>query len=148
MVKNVAPEKSVWYGMRARVLSPKNKDYARYGGRGIKICDRWFSFDNFLSDMGARPVGSSIDRIDNNGDYEPSNCRWATRKEQMRNTSRSIIVEIGGIARTRLDWLSLIGVTRRAFTERMRWGWDEKEALTTPSLGVGGKRKKGQISRI
>jgi hypothetical protein len=81
---------NIWRGIRNRCLTPHNPGYKNYGGRGITICDRWRdSFDNFLADMGERPVGLSIDRIDVNGNYEPSNCRWATQHEQMNNTRRS-----------------------------------------------------------
>jgi hypothetical protein len=75
-----------WENMKKRCLNPNNHNYKNYGGRGIKICDRWLeSFNNFYQDMGDRPVGLTLDRIDNNGNYEPSNCRWSSIKEQLKN---------------------------------------------------------------
>jgi predicted transcriptional regulator len=74
--------------MLARCYKPATRGYARYGGRGIAVCDRWHSFENFLADMGERPPGMSIDRIDSDGNYEPGNCRWATRQEQEANKKR------------------------------------------------------------
>lgn len=80
-------ENTIWIRMRNRCNNPKNADYPNYGGRGIKVCERWEVFENFLADMGDRPGGPEItlDRIDNSKDYEPSNCRWATKVEQSRN---------------------------------------------------------------
>jgi len=79
----------IWAGMRDRCNNPNNPAYKNYGGRGIKICQRWNEFKNFLADMGKKPKGLTLDRIDNDGNYEPKNCRWTTRKEQNRNSRQT-----------------------------------------------------------
>ncbi len=116
------PEHIVWNGMRQRCLNPGAVGFKSYGARGITICGRWSSFETFLSDMGPRPMGTTLDRIDNDGNYEPSNCRWATRKEQARNRRSSHIVTIGGSSRTIAEWAEMAGLDQHTIIKRIARG--------------------------
>jgi hypothetical protein len=96
--------------MKMRCLNPRVPSYRSYGGRGITVCERWLKFKPFLEDMGERPAGTTIERIDLNGNYEPGNCRWATRREQGRNKRRNVFIEFRGERRTISDWAECFGV--------------------------------------
>lgn len=124
----------VWCTMRQRCLDPNSKSYARYGGRGIKVCPEWGDFLMFLADMGLAPAGKQIDRIDNDGDYEPRNCRWATRQEQARNRRTSHILSINGQDRTLAEWADISGVASSTIRARIRYGM-KGEALISPTDG-------------
>ncbi|WP_192248456.1 hypothetical protein [Mesorhizobium caraganae] len=102
--KDPHPLYSIWQGMRRRCLTPTYRQWADYGGRGITICPEWNDFDQFVRDMGARPSPThSLDRIDNDGNYEPGNCRWATKSEQQKNQRRAVWVEIDGTRYRAID---------------------------------------------
>lgn len=118
-----------WVSMRTRCKNRFHKAYHRYGGRGIKICKRWDDFQNFLADMGMRPEGMELDRINNDGDYEPSNCRWATCKQQGRNRNNNRILTVGGESRCLSEWSELTGTKKTTIRERLRRRWSEKEAI-------------------
>jgi len=87
------PTHKCWRNMVMRCTNPSNKAYSHYGGRGISVCESWLTFENFLADMGPKPDGMTLDRINNNADYEPSNCKWATVKDQVRNRRMTIMYE-------------------------------------------------------
>ena len=125
-------EYNIWAGMKARCINIKHPAFERYGGRGIKVCDKWLeSFEKFYEDMGERPsVKHSLDRIDNNGSYELSNCRWATDLEQARNTRRNIM--INGISLP--QYCEENGLSYNTITIRVRRGVPLEYAMThTPT---------------
>lgn len=110
--KSDTPEFRVWTGMQTRCYNPRNRAYASYGARGITICERWrASFENFLTDIGPRPSSShSIERVDNDGNYAPENCKWATREEQGRNKRNNVKVFVDGIEKTLSEWCRIFDV--------------------------------------
>ena len=120
-----------WAAMRERCLNPKSKCFANYGGRGITICASWRdSFANFASDMGERPDGRSLDRIDNDGNYEPGNCRWATDRQQTNNRRVTILVTLDGATRPLAEWCEDRGLNYQTVWDRIyRRGWAVEEAL-------------------
>lgn len=105
------PEYSVWRGMKQRCFNTRSKAYGNYGGRGITICERWLTFENFLEDMGRRPSADhEIDRKNNNGNYEPGNCHWIPGKFQARNTRKNPIVEYLSVRMPISDWADFFGL--------------------------------------
>jgi hypothetical protein len=126
------PEYLAWKNMKARCQNESNAGYANYGGRGITVCPEWESFVVFLADMGRCPEGKTLDRVNNELGYSKSNCRWATRSEQQRNTSRNVVITYQGETRTLEEWSEKLGINRTTLKYRLKsWGSVEK-AFTTP----------------
>lgn len=130
----------VWHGMMSRCYDESNRNWKSYGSRGIKVCDRWHSMENFISDTEPKPEGMSIDRINVNGDYAPDNWRWATDEMQNRNRQDSINVVFNGIEMPASHASLLIGGSNSLVSMRLKKGWSMEKALTTPVLR--GKNKK------
>lgn len=131
------PTYNVWQSMKDRCLNPKNCVYHNYGARGIKVCDRWInSFENFYSDMGEKPKHLSIERIDNNGDYEPSNCRWATAREQCANRRRSSHVTIDGETKNISEWSRVSGIGRSTIRRRFDAGITGRRLLSREKVYI------------
>lgn len=121
---NFSPEYTCWAHIITRCENKKAHAFELYGGRGIKVCQRWRdSFENFFADMGKRPSkGHSVDRIDCNGDYTPENCRWATQHEQTRNTRRNVMVTIDGVTKCQIDWAKELGIVDSTMRRRVARG--------------------------
>jgi len=125
----MSPTYQSWSNMYSRCYNSKARGFHNYGGRGITICDKWRTFELFLQDMGERPENTSLDRIDVNGNYEPGNCRWATRTEQNRNKSNNRILTIYGKSMCVTEWRAISGVSHSTVRGRLLRGWTEKEAI-------------------
>jgi hypothetical protein len=130
-------EYQVWSQMKHRCENPDANGFANYGGRGIKVCERWKGEDgfiNFVADMGARPsLSYTLDRFPNNdGDYEPGNCRWATSKEQSRNKRSNHLLTYDGETRCLTEWSEITGIFLGTLAMRVRLGWDAESIVNTP----------------
>jgi len=130
-VGRLTPEFRTWVSMRFRCRDTR---HANYGGRGIRVCDRWDqSFEAFLQDMGPRPSDQhSLDRIDVNGDYEPHNCRWATVKQQLRNKRGNRLLTCRGETKTLAEWCEITGQKWHTITGRIMRGWGVEDAIFRP----------------
>jgi len=119
--------------MKDRCSNRKNKAYPRYGGRGITVCDRWqHSYESFLEDMGRRPDGLTLDRIDNSKGYSPENCRWATPAEQAKNRRSNVMVEYSGKRMNLKDASVSAGLPYKTVYARIAGGWSFDAAISTP----------------
>lgn len=129
-------EHSSWQAMRHRCTCPNAHEYRNYGGRGIKVCDRWMKrpegFKNFLEDMGPRPEGYSLDRIDTNGDYCPENCRWADYRTQNRNRRSNANIAYKGETHTLKEWSEILGINYKILVQRRYYGWSVKRMFEQP----------------
>lgn len=126
------PTYKTWQAMMTRCYNEKAKSFKDYGGRGIKVCDGWHLFENFLAHMGERPEGMTLDRIDSNKGYTPENCRWATKITQARNTRVNCIVTYNGSQMTQAEFAETLGLKQSTVSYRLRKGWTPKQIAETP----------------
>lgn len=127
------PTYTAWRGPKARCLNPNEPQYKHYGGRGIKVCDRWLSsFQNFLADMGEKPKGTTLDRVNVNGDYEPGNCRWVDWKVQQNNRRNNRLLTYEGVTLNATQWAERLGMDLRVIQKRVAAGWNDSSVLSTP----------------
>lgn len=122
-----------WYSMHDRCINPANESYPHYGAKGVTVCQRWDSIEAFVADMGLRPDGMTIDRMDRTKGYEPGNCRWATPKEQARNRKSARLVTALGRTQHLVDWAREAGLSHQLIRHRLRAGWTPDSAVTTPA---------------
>lgn len=118
-----------WRSMHQRCRDPNRDSYPLYGARGIRVCERWAQFENFLADMGEPPKGTSLDRKDSEGHYEPKNCRWATAKEQSRNRRWAKLITVRGQTRPLAEWCELTGVGYHSAYNRLAAGSSPEEVF-------------------
>lgn len=140
--KSKHPLYGIWNQMILRCYNPNSTHYDRYGGRGITVCDEWHEFWNFVKwsdSIGGRPDGTWIERIDNDGNYCPENCTWATKEQQSLNKSTNVVLEYNGKSQTMTEWCKETGISWQAMQHRYHRGWSVERMLTTP---VQQKHKK------
>lgn len=136
----------IWSGMKKRCDNPKHNCYSLYGGRGITYDPAWSDFVVFLRDMGEAPDDHSLDRIDNDGNYTKSNCRWSTNQEQARNRSSNVRLTIHGETKTCAEWSKVSGISRSTISRRLKRGWDAEEAVFTPSKANKATRRQSSTA--
>lgn len=134
-----------WYMMIYRCTNPKAPDYPNWGGRGITVCEQWMDFEKFIEDMGPRPEGASLDRIDNEGNYEPRNCRWATSDDQNMNRRDSRLLSHRGITMSIKNWSKITGLSISTISNRLDRDWSVWKALDTPPQHGNSRTKNEEV---
>ena len=142
--RGVSREWNSWCAMKKRCTNPNHEAFERYAGRAIGICERWLnSFENFFADMGTRPPGKTLERIDNDKGYEPGNCEWATPKKQMANTRANVMVTICGVTKSLPNWCLEPNATAwNIVRQRIRHGWEPERAIFTPRCDAGSPERR------
>ena len=128
--KKSSPTYRTWNAMTQRCNNPKHAKYWQYGAKGITVHPRWLDFQNFLADMGERPEGTTIDRIESAKGYEPGNCRWSTPIEQQNNLRSNVWLEFNGERKTVSQWARTVGMRPCLISWRIKRGWSVEHALT------------------
>ena len=146
MIKSKLPEYRIWIAMKSRCNNPSTASYERYGGRGIRVSSKWDTFEAFYEDMGPRPSKKySIERINNDGDYEPGNCRWATESEQKRNTSQTHLITFNKRTQCMADWAKELGIAPHTLYNRLQ-KWPLEIAMTIK--GRSTTRRRANLRNI
>jgi len=140
--KRYWPEYRSWAAMMQRCFNMNCRKYPIYGARGITVCDRWMSFDAFISDMGRRPDRHTLGRINNNGDYTPENCRWETAKQQARNTRVNRLLSFNGKTQTVVEWAEELAVRPDFIHCRLNRGWSIERTITEPKHNRGVRHRR------
>lgn len=144
----MSPTYYSWMKMKDRVLNPNHVHYDKYGGAGVTICEQWMLFENFLTDVGVRPEGKTLDRYpDSNGNYTPDNVRWATRKQQARNRQNNRLLTYNNITKTAVEWAEESPVSKGTFMGRLRLGWPIEKIMVT-TLVPNGRRNRNASGKF
>lgn len=123
----------IWAAMLDRCRNQRNSSYANYGGRGIRVCKKWYKFEEFFADMGAPPPHLTLERKNNDGNYLKRNCVWATRVRQANNTRKNVILTFGGLTMSIADWARHLGITQHMIKTRLsKYGWSVHRTLSNP----------------